>query len=681
MSYFSHHRRRRATKATEAERSMMDSVRSSLSDARWADYHQRVASIDDLDTADQIQPPQTLVSENDRQYQLINRWRQASVDVLGTVASVVAGQTVDAEWVDSSVTDIACTDGETIKYSTGWFLDHLLPALTGTGSTKDLAMAYAELKGVTLHELCHVLYTPRRSAKPTCDMPADLRFAYNVLEDQRIESLFTARYRPSIPFFRYIVLKHIASQMTDPERNWSIYFLLAGRKYIDADTRKAARDACVARLGENVASEIDRIVGRYRYLIFPADAAEAMDLCQQLHDLLSAQTTHIPNPTPGNESSTVDQHDHKAGRPAPVPEQRQDQQAMQEMDEELDNPAGGDADSDSDGDADGEDGAAKGSDGDDNADAGTPADILQDAIKAALNESRPHMQREGDSLHKSVSRTIKRVEGTDLVPRVNDTVGIRYESVQPWMRRTVSTIIDGFMRVQADSEPEYHRDQAFGSLNPEAVMVSRKAHFDVFDQYDEGNEDGLSFEVVILVDRSTSMHYGPGSDTEQAYQALWILQRACQTIGIPVTVLGYSDHGSMVATSTTPVRADRYSVLPTIGGTSPDQALQWASTIVKGSQQIHRLVFTITDGQWAYGYANDPVKEATDEIRANGGKTVLLTVGNFDGINYTGESIFQHGKYYGHDDLIICGHDTRSVGKKVCDYLLRLSAESLSSVN
>ncbi len=130
MGYYNRRNRRRISKATEAETTMISEVKRWLQDHRW-----EALTDEEQDARNHID---LMPKDDDPALARINRWREASVDVLGTVASVVAGQSVDSEWVDGDITDIACTDGETIMYSTRWFLDHLLPAIMDGAGPRSL---------------------------------------------------------------------------------------------------------------------------------------------------------------------------------------------------------------------------------------------------------------------------------------------------------------------------------------------------------------------------------------------------------------------------------------------------------------------------------------------------------------------------------------------------------------
>jgi hypothetical protein len=61
------------------------------------------------------------------------------------------------------------------------------------------AKSIAGVKGLDLHEISHILYTSREGSE-IFDFVSDNNYfmAYNALEDQRIETLFTAKYPSTI---------------------------------------------------------------------------------------------------------------------------------------------------------------------------------------------------------------------------------------------------------------------------------------------------------------------------------------------------------------------------------------------------------------------------------------------------------------------------------------------------
>ena len=60
-------------------------------------------------------------------------------------------------------------------------------------------MSVANLRGLNFHELSHILYTPRQGSEiVTWVKENDLFKAFNALEDQRIETLFTSRFPSTV---------------------------------------------------------------------------------------------------------------------------------------------------------------------------------------------------------------------------------------------------------------------------------------------------------------------------------------------------------------------------------------------------------------------------------------------------------------------------------------------------
>lgn len=617
--------------------------------------------------------------------QMLNNWREATVEVFSTVVSVLANQSVGIGWTHH--TPIACTDGEEVLLSSDWFTRHIFGAVLEKryGS---LPASWAELKGVLFHEMAHILYTPRANSAPTkaiwdAEHVPFQRYtqwqAYNMLEDQRIEGLLIGRYAPSVDFLRIIVLKHIASTGND---SWP---LLAGRWYIDGKVRASAKAAWGLKAPLYV-DEVEAIANEYRTLLFPADAQRAQELVARFCEIMNAvYGSHDDAPT------TIDDHDDRmrSGRPESIGQQREDAEARDEAEERQ----AAESDSDDDGDdtaaTDGEDGddADGDSDGDSNDDidsdggmdansdspnkAGDPGTgNLVDAINDAINDAVQQTLEAGSEIAKAVSRCVQGA-GSTTAPSHNDTIGLVQMPVEDWMHRGAQRIAQTFATIYADAEAEWHRGQSNGRLNVASVMESRGRHFDVFDQYDEGTEDTLSFEIVLLVDRSSSMgscHGGVArGECRGAAQSAWMIRRACQQFGIPVTVLGYDDIGSMLCTSNTIANSQTYPLHQPRGGTDATESIRWAAQILKNSTATHRLVFTITDGTWVWQGDSDPVNLTLKDIHAAGGKSLIVHIGGGSSDWY---------QPYGHQEMMVIANDDvanlyREFGRRIARLGLR----------
>ena len=97
------------------------------------------------------------------------------------------------------------------------------------GDLKD-AKEIAGIKGLNLHELSHILYTPRAGSELVdWVVEQDYWQAFNALEDCRIERLFTTRFPSSVKWFTSTILIHFVD---NPDTFKNSYPLLRGRRYL-----------------------------------------------------------------------------------------------------------------------------------------------------------------------------------------------------------------------------------------------------------------------------------------------------------------------------------------------------------------------------------------------------------------------------------------------------------------
>lgn len=141
------------------------------------------------------------------------------------------------------------------------------------------------IQGLNYHELCHILYTPRAGQSYGLRQWVDqygFQMTFNILEDQRIETLFTSKYKPARHYFIQMALDHL---MSDKE-NWPrAHVLMHGRRYIP----KAIRDEFAARWADQSQVEkISKIIDEYRLLDLTnqIDVGHAKVLIEDLATLL-----------------------------------------------------------------------------------------------------------------------------------------------------------------------------------------------------------------------------------------------------------------------------------------------------------------------------------------------------------------------------------------------------------
>jgi hypothetical protein len=219
------------------------------------------------------------------------------------------------------------------------------------------------INGLNFHELAHVRYTPRNGSE-ICQWVIDNNYwsAFNALEDQRIETLMTARFPSTVNWFVATVAQYL---LNTPEAFATSYALLRGRRYLPVDIRRMSREAFKAQ--EHVPAIIE-IVDSYRTLLYPRDTERAKELIERFNDILkslppindeqgdeptSRKKLHDPN---GHDDRPFNGHESSDSRPAPKEEQQQDAERSKSIDKEDDltssesdsSPADSDDDSDSD---------------------------------------------------------------------------------------------------------------------------------------------------------------------------------------------------------------------------------------------------------------------------------------------------------------------------------------------
>lgn len=144
-------------------------------------------------------------------------------------------------------------------------------------------MQVASFKGLQVHELCHILFTPRNgSAIARWVKDNHLHKYFNMLEDQRIETLWSALYPSTIPWLKATIYQHLLSDGAD----WSLqYALVGGRKFVNPQIRRTLRDKFKR---QDLVAELKSVIDSYRTLTFtsPADVETAKPLIKRYAEIL-----------------------------------------------------------------------------------------------------------------------------------------------------------------------------------------------------------------------------------------------------------------------------------------------------------------------------------------------------------------------------------------------------------
>lgn len=262
----------------------------------------------------------------------------------------------------------------------------------------------------------------------------------------------------------------------------------------------------------------------------------------------------------------------------------------------------------------------------------TPVEIdaLNEAINKAVHEALDDAQND-DAFHNDVRDTVRnvkaRTEGKQSPHGDYQRVTLR-QAPAPVIAAS-NKIVQRLRKLHAEVEPSWLRGEAVGRVNTRRA-VSRKADpsiIDVFDRWDEGQEEDTGAEVVILVDLSVSM----GSIMAQTSEALWVLKRAFDRTDIRTTVLGFSDGAVVLFGPDAKVQTGKLPYYEAWSGTVPDEALRQAFNLLVTSKETHRFLVVITDGEWSGDKLNNARRIET--LNKQGITTVLFCVGGYNVID------------------------------------------------
>jgi Mg-chelatase subunit ChlD len=494
------------------------------------------------------------------------------------------------------------------------------------------ARSIASVKGLDLHEISHILYTPREGSE-IFEYVRENKFfmAYNCLEDQRIETLFTSKYPSTIEWFTATILIHFVDK---PEAFESSYPLLRGRRYLPTELRARSRNAYSNQ--EDI-DELCEIVDTYRTLVFPADTEKGKELVRRFHDLLPKQEVpddsdngnsgqgvkvlikikdpfgHGERPSEGLETSA-------SSRPIPPKKQEKDRDRSAKLDKEDDadlaellksNPSVeleldlDDLDDDSDlnddsdlgdaddsGDSDSEDESSNKSSGGSGAGdkAGEiVATVINDLLDDLLNDK--NVANEINDILRQLGGLPSLTTNNSKEPELASAKGVTPDATTHHASLSFSRELE---RLKALYEPAWDKYEPQGRLDANRYM--RGDDLDtVFDRWNEGRDDATEIECVILLDNSGSMS---GFKANNAYRAMYAIKRALDRINANCTVLTFNDDVKTLYRSTdkaTSVIRDA----GTGGGTVIDSALQRATKILAETEKPVRIFFAITDGEWS----------------------------------------------------------------------------------
>jgi len=540
----------------------------------------------------------------------------------------------------------------------------------------------ASLKGLTLHEIAHILLTPREGNQLRQWVTDNKVFqAFNALEDQRIETLLSAQYPPIKDWLTYTIGQYL---LKDPSTLDRAFPLIRGRKYLSADIRRMVKDAYI---NQHDVAELSDLIDTYRLLNLTrfADQEKAKDIIERYNALVNnlppvqqgegegeggtsteggcgkGGWSSMPDPNGHTERGDGGQETNSSSQPLKPKEQdKAIEKAKAEEPEDLSDQPEPTEDEGSDG------GAGTAGDSGDKTD--QPAEPTPPANGAGNGESlRNNIE---DLLKDVVNEVLERLEdqiATDIglysgdvllegekMPEPDRFDASRVEERSP--RSDIVVASDEFaselLKLRASQDPAWVRRTPFGKVNP--LRWERGCEIDeAFDRMKSGQADATDIECVILLDVSDSMH----SEVDNAYQSMWAIKNALDSVSASTTVVAYGYRSNLLY-GADEVAGVTYRLTDTQGGTNPFKSVQYAHSVLANSKRAIRILINITDGQWS---DSEKCDEAILDIRDGGVLTALAYIG------WSGKEIDNHNCEIGvhlanASDLFVLGQHLVEVG-------------------
>lgn len=510
--------------------------------------------------------------------------------------------------------------------------------------------------GLVFHELCHVRYTPRQGTTLIKDViDGRIMRAFNVLEDQRIETLLTNKYRSTVPWLSAAIMRWV---IAEPDSLPSGLLYVHGRRFLPADVRSLFNDSFGLGLPIEpgrlalLKTEAKSIIDEYRTLVFPTDYNRALSLTRRFHLILTEiEGSGHQHTCPHGHHQFPNGGIPDKGRPKGVQEQRKDRDAGDtspmpnepKASDDEDQTSGRDEQND-DGDDDGQ--SAGGDDGDGGGLAGeglesgpstknddpsappddTPApeypqagighgsddpiqpedqaaalDRISDALQDILNA------REVREEIRSAQQRLRGGNRNEFLKKARTNPGW---SMPPGTTFKASSkqMIEILNRLSALGDPGWLRQVDSGRVNPVRWFTDRDPDT-AYDRWDEGVHDATDLEVVLLLDVSGSM----GWAAVDSHQAMWAIKNALDSIDASTTVITYDDECKILYSSSERAGAiSKYAF--TAGGTDPTEGLNQAARIFAHTKRANKILITLTDGYW-YTRTDDFGMSADDYIK------------------------------------------------------------------
>lgn len=488
---------------------------------------------------------------------MTSRWTEQSqldklCDVFGRVDTTMAGRLIKCVASDN-LRYPSMTDGKTIQFDR-----------TTLGNPTDYD-AMVAIMGLNWHELGHCLISPRSATFLKKLQDNGWFLAYNILEDQRLETYVTTRWPSLAPYYIAAFMRYALS---NDDMIPKLYPYSHGRRFLPRSLRRKIRYAFEIE-SELVRDRLAEIIDEYRTSVVVTDAeqAGALVLVEEFSNLLGSLAadcnTHpvtIPNqgrPETGLDQGRVMNDAIAQGKADDKQQARETRQAKKK---------------------------------------GQP-EVSDEDIKGQLQQVLAKVGKDGQ-ISREVGDMQHRISdgGWSAGSQVGQMGRSSAQNVTPEMRRIASRFRDKLRVVREELDPSWERSTPTGKLNVQRVIrgVDPTA---MFDRWSGTENDASALECVVLVDLSSSMI---GEAVRRVSMAAWCIRQGVMSLDpkAQVTVYGFNTEFCRLIDRAEPLNSKVYPLYQACGGTEPDASCREAFRLLHLSPLKRKMCVILTDGEW-----------------------------------------------------------------------------------
>lgn len=465
-----------------------------------------------------------------------------------------------------------------------------------------------KVNGLNYHELSHVLFTPQRGPLLEAVRQAGTFVAFNVLEDQRIETLLTMQYPSVVPYLTATVAEYFAD--TDPNQHRNSWPYLYGRKYLPGNMRTYFEGEAYNPTYNMTTTlrRCEQIIDAYCKLD-PNDSRNAKTCEKLIHDFSNIIGTTQQFSPFGHQSATGPATGGSAGSGSGAPGGNSSQQSNTQQAQQAGQGQGK--------------GAGLGTGGGTSTDPNAPA---LDKTNAKRNlKSLAQRQTIDANVQQDVRRqreAMKRGRRLESTTKRFNKQAAGLTSVDDSVRRLATAFGKQLKQLVVDSDPGWHTHQPSGRINVQRAMHGGEIDT-VFDTWDGGKQDADSIEMVVNGDISGSM------DTviNDVADVLWMLKYGTELVSnnAECTVMLFDQGTTTMYSAEDKASPHRRPVIHTGGSTNPAGCISETKRIMGLSKKAHKIALFVTDGSWSGCYGDtDPHADNIRLLNQHGVMTAVV---------------------------------------------------------